>query len=243
MPPDPHEGNEVHNLDDVNARLYRRDLAGRRPRRIDSLHLKSTNIQKDWTRDDDPNAMKKSQKKFHIPHSFFRKFFFYSLAFAGVAILFAFIMFFTGGNTVSNGNIDINVLGNSFAAGGEELPLQVEVVNKNASALELADLFIEYDKSGDATNGASHVRDLNSLGTIGAGKTISKNIGSAFCLNNSRNRRKGIVKFHGLAGNGMNIGGLVHGNGIIKPPARKAFGRTPCKQHIKNNGRKICPMR
>ena len=165
------EWNAVHNLDEVNDRLYRRDLAGRVVPRADVLHQKPEPTPRDWNED----TMKKSKLgNIKIHHSFFRKFFFVSLGFAGVAILFAVIMFFTGGNTVSNANIDINVLGNSFTAGGEELPLQVEVVNKNASALELSDLFVEYDKGGDATSGASHVRDLNSLGTIDAGKTATK---------------------------------------------------------------------
>jgi hypothetical protein len=171
MEDESNEWNQVHNLDEVNDRLYRRDLAGREVPRADVLHQKSTITPRDWNED----TMKKSKfGKIKIHHSFFRKFFFISLGFALVAVLFAVVMFFTGGNTVSNANIDINVLGNSFTAGGEELPLQVEVVNKNASALELSDLFIEYDKGGDATSGASHVRDLNSLGTIDAGKTSSK---------------------------------------------------------------------
>lgn len=164
--------NEPHNLDDVNARLYRRDLVGRVVRRIDSLHQNPVPVKKEWEEED----MSKSKPgKIKIHHSFFKKFFYFSLGFAVLAVLFAGIMFFTGGNTVSNANIEINVLGNSFTAGGEELPLQVEVSNKNASALELSDLFIEYDKGGDATSGASHVRDLNSLGTIPAGATSTKN--------------------------------------------------------------------
>lgn len=169
--PELNEGNEVHNLDNVNDRLYRRDLAGRVFRHIDSLHAKPVPTPKEW---EDTTMPKEPKNKIRLHHSFFRKFFFFSLGFALLAIVFAVVMFFSGGNTVSNANIDINVLGNSFAGGGEELPLQVEVVNKNASALELSDLFIEYDKGGDAGSGASHVRDLNSLGTIDAGKTATK---------------------------------------------------------------------
>lgn len=163
--------NEPHNLDDVNARLYRRDLVGRVIRRIDSLHQNPVPVKKEWEED-----MSKSKPgKIKVHHSFFKKFFYFSLGFAVLAALFAVGMFFTGGNSVSNANIEINILGNSFTAGGEELPLQVEVSNKNASALELSDLFIEYDKGGDAVSGAGHVRDLNSLGTIPAGGTSTKN--------------------------------------------------------------------
>lgn len=173
MSQDSHEGKEVHGLDDVNARLYRRDLVDRKVRRTDVLHPTHTQIEKEWN--DDPMA-KSKLGKIKIHTSFFKKFFFVSLGFAVLAVVFAVFMFFSGGNTVSNANIEINVLGNSFAAGGEELPLQVEVANKNASALELADLFVEYDKGGDASSGAGHVRDLNSLGTVSAGGAISKSL-------------------------------------------------------------------
>ena len=102
--------NEPHNLDDMNSRLYRRDLVGRVIRRIDSLHQNPTPVKKEWEED-----MSKSQSgKTKIHHSFFKKFFYFSLGFAVLAALFATVMFFTGGNTVSNANIEITVLGNSF---------------------------------------------------------------------------------------------------------------------------------
>ena len=165
------KSNEVHNLDDVNDRLYRRDLAERKVRRIDSLHAKKFAIKTEWV---DQNLNKENVAKVASHPSLFRKFFYFSLGFAGLAIVFAAIILFTGGGVISNNSIDINVIGNSFTAGGEELPLQVEIVNKNTSDLELADLFIEYDKGGDASGGATHVRDLNSLGTIPAGKSVTK---------------------------------------------------------------------
>jgi len=41
------------------------------------------------------------------------------------------IFFFAGGNTVSNDNIDISILGNNFNSWWESLPLIVEITNKN----------------------------------------------------------------------------------------------------------------
>ncbi len=165
--------NEPHRLDEVNSRLYRRDLASRHIKRFDVLHPKLYRIKEEWEKIKEPES--KVSKIVSHP-TMFKKFFMYSLGFTGLAVLFAFIMFFTGGNSVSTNSIEINVLGNSFAAGGEEVPYEIEVVNKNASSLELADLFVEYDKGGDAGSGASRVRTLHSLGTIGGGKTATKNI-------------------------------------------------------------------
>ena len=164
---------QPHNLEDLDKRLYQRSLSGKKPIRFDSLHPRLLSVKKEW----ESKLPKKDEIVKAASHpSFFKKFFYFGLGFAGLALLFAVITFFTGGNTVSNNNIDINILGNSFTAGGEELPLQVEIVNKNPTGLELADLFVEYDKGGDASSGAGHVRTLNSLGSIGAGKTLAKNI-------------------------------------------------------------------
>jgi hypothetical protein len=55
-------------------------------------------------------------------------------------------MFIRGAKNVSGENIEINVIGNTFTGGGEELALQVEVVNKNRVPLELADLLLSIQK-------------------------------------------------------------------------------------------------
>ena len=170
--PNDAESNKVHGLDDLNDRLYRRDLADRKPAHIDSLHPRTFAVKKEWAEKAEETKQKVAVLATHP--SFFRKFFYFSLGFAALAIVIVAVTFFTGNNTVSNNNIDINVLGNSFTAGGSELPLQVEIVNKNSSDLELSDLFISYDKGGDASGGSTHVNDLNSIGTIGGGKTVDK---------------------------------------------------------------------
>lgn len=166
--------NEVHQLDDLNDRLYRRDLAGRKPRRFDALHPRNFPVPKDWS--NTAQSAKAGAASLVSHPTFFRKFFYFALGFAALAVLIVGFIFLTGGNTVSNDNIDINVLGNSFTAGGEELPLQIEVVNRNSSDLELADLIVEYDKGGDASSGATRVRTLESFGTIRGGKSASKSI-------------------------------------------------------------------
>lgn len=165
---------EPHRLDEMNDRLYRRDLAGRKNQRFDILHPIRSKAKTDWA----PMVAKQTKRLEQVAShpSFFKKFFFFALGFAGLAIIIALITFFSGGNTVSNNNIEIRVLGNSFTAGGEELSLQVEIVNKNSTSLELADLFIEYEKGGDASSGAGKVREIQSLGTVNAGAPTTKNL-------------------------------------------------------------------
>lgn len=167
----PSGAREPHNIDDIESRLYN-PKAAKRPDRTENLRPMHSAVNTEWS--GVPQPPKNPLDR--IPTSSFKKFFRWSLGFLAFALVFAAIMLFTGGNTVSNNAIEVNVLGNSFASGGEELPLQIEVVNKNAGALELVDLFVEYDKGGDASGGAGHVRDLYSLGTIEAGRTVTKHI-------------------------------------------------------------------
>ena len=114
-------------------------------------------------------------EKFFTKTSMFKKFFIFSIVIFALAIGYAGYMFFAGGNTVSSDNIDIAVLGNTFTAGGEELALQIEITNKNNSALELADLVVEYPKSS-ATNSSDMERFRSSLGTISAGAIRNENL-------------------------------------------------------------------
>ena len=85
-------------------------------------------------------------------------------------------MFFSGGNTVSNDNIDISIIGNTFTAGGEDLPLVIEITNRNNSSLDLVDLVVEYPKSSSASSSDDTERMRESLGTIPAGGIRSENL-------------------------------------------------------------------
>jgi hypothetical protein len=115
-------------------------------------------------------------EKLFMKTSVFKKIFIFSVVFFVFALAFAFYMFFFRGNVVSNANIDISVLGNTFTAGGEELPLQIEIANRNSSSLDLADLLIEYPKgsTGDLSQDTERLR--TSLGTIPAGSVRTENL-------------------------------------------------------------------
>lgn len=126
--------------------------------------------------EDEEEIKSNIQEKFFRKSSIFKKFFIFSIIFFVLAIGYASYMFFAGGNIVSNDNIDIAVLGNTFTAGGEDLPLQIEITNKNNSTLLLADLVVEYPKgsSGDLSSDTERMRD--SLGEIPAGAVKKDNM-------------------------------------------------------------------
>ena len=110
------------------------------------------------------------------PTSIFKKFFIAAILFFIAAIGFASYMFFNGTVSVSNENIDIIVLGNAFTKGGEELPLQVEIVNRNKANLELANLVIEYPRGANDSQTDLIRLPHDSIGTIKPGQSITRNI-------------------------------------------------------------------
>lgn len=116
------------------------------------------------------------EKNFFIKTSRFKKFFVFSLIFFILALTYAAYVFFAGSNTVSNDNIDISILGNNFTAGGESLPLIVEITNRNNSPLELVDLVVEYPKDSNDTSSSDVERLRDSLGTIPAGAVRNDNM-------------------------------------------------------------------
>lgn len=106
-------------------------------------------------------------RKSLLANSVFRNFFIGAIGFFIIASAFGAYMFFGGSNTVSADNIEINILGNAFVSGGEELPLKIEIVNRNNVALEYVDLLLEYQEGAGA--GESLKRDRVTVGTVPAG--------------------------------------------------------------------------
>ncbi len=112
------------------------------------------------------------RRKNVLENTMFRKFFFGAIAFFILSLGFGAVMFFGGRNTVSADNIEINILGNAFVSGGEELPLKIQFSNRNNVALEYADLILEYQKGSGG--GESIQSDRTTVGTIPAGGMVEK---------------------------------------------------------------------
>ncbi len=121
------------------------------------------------------NIMPKS-KTYKTKASIYKKFFIFSISFFVLAISFATYKFYSGSGAVSSDNVIINILGNTFVAGGDELSLQIEVENKNSVALESSDLVIEYPKGSSTDQSSDFDRKRISLGTIPSGKSSNQNI-------------------------------------------------------------------
>ncbi len=169
----PDEIDKLHKVEDLKNRLFNKTYKTEIEHRDIIRHQDTSQVADSWHTSENDVFL---GKKFFMKTSLFKKFFIFSLIFFVLAMGYAGYTFFTGGNTVSNANIDISVIGNTFTAGGEELPLQINITNKNSTPLELVDLVIEYPKSSaaDATQETEHTRQ--SLGTIPGGAVRSENV-------------------------------------------------------------------
>lgn len=164
--------NEYNKIEDIKHRLYdpMDTTSGQHHESV--LHPQTFKIADKWKTENNNDNTKMKKPKI----SLFKKFFIASVIFFVCALGFAFYMYSTGGIVVSNDNIDITVLGNAFTKGGDKLPLQIEVTNRNNANLELADLLIEYPK-GSNDNATDIIRlPRYSVGTIKKGQSVSRNI-------------------------------------------------------------------
>ncbi len=166
---------EKSKIEDLKRNLY--DTKGHKlnKAREGVLHPVNYDVKEDWQEDD-----KKEEKKIKFkkpPISAFKKFFIVALVFFLGAVIYAGYNFLGNDKTiVSNEKIDIQVVGNSFAKAGEDLFLEIAVVNNNNAKLEFTYLSIEYPKG--ALNDWSNIERLprDNIGVINSGERVVRNV-------------------------------------------------------------------
>jgi len=129
------------------------------------LHGEHYNVERNWKQ----NTAMKKVKNIMVHRTIFRTFFIVSfLIFVGALIAVYFSMQ-QKTNIISNDRIDMTILGNSFAQGGEQFSLEVATTNRNRTQLELADIIVTYPK--DASDTGEKLRAKKEIGTITPGET------------------------------------------------------------------------
>ncbi len=163
--------NPLHRIEDIKRKLYERGFSSELHHKEGVLHAVPHDVPNTWE-----GAEGNTLKSTHV--SIAKKFFIGAVLFFIGAIFFGVYMYMSGTRTVSSDNIEINILGNAFTEGGEELPLQIEIINHNNAALELANMVIEYPK-GASTSAVETPDSLirlpkENIGTIPAGGRVEK---------------------------------------------------------------------
>lgn len=168
----PNNGEKLNRLEELKRKLFSNDYKTQMKHHNSFSFKKDKTIPLSW---EENNTQIISSEKLSTQTTMFKKFFIFSIIFFLLVMGYVSYMFFTkNSNVISNKNIDITLFGNTFVSGGEELPLQIEIVNRNNSSLELADLVIEYPK-GSFLSSDPEFKDTErirmSIGTIPKGGT------------------------------------------------------------------------
>lgn len=167
MEKDPKSSNKIEELKNkIYSKKQKFSKKGR-----SAIHERPHSVATSWKDEGVEKVIKKPAKSL-LGSTMFRKLFFGSIIFFIASALFSLYMFFGESNTVSGSNIDITILGNAFTAGGEELPLQIQISNRNSVRLEYSDLLIEYQRG--AGQGEDVFRQRIGVGNIPAGDVVTE---------------------------------------------------------------------
>ncbi len=169
-------GEEKNKIEDIKRNLYDPNDHAVGHQNAGVLHKVKHQIREEWEDDEKNNENNMNKKSKKPPVSIFKKFFIVAIVFFLGAIGFAFYKFSTNDTAVSNEKIKIEVIGNAFTKGGEDLPLQIEITNNNSGKLELAALSIEYPKGADTTQNEVVRLPRDVIGTIMPNETVLRNI-------------------------------------------------------------------
>lgn len=163
---------ELNKVEELKNKIFSNQYKTRIEDREGFHYIHREKLSDNWGEQNPNNNTVKIKK-----NPIFQNFFIFSfIVFLG-AVGYLLFNFFIKGNNVSNDNIEIAVFGNTFTGGGEELPLIVEITNKNPLPLELADLVIEYPKGSAVDNAGEEIARLRkSLGVVKAGEVKSETI-------------------------------------------------------------------
>lgn len=166
-------------LDRLKKGLYsRKDTFGDAPRH--DIHPQKTVVAESWENPVSPVPTTEEVVTIHKTRRVYHILFIFSVLFCIVAALVAAYTFFGGKNFVSSENVDILVEGPASIGGGEPLALNVSVLNKNSTDIQLVDLIVEYPKGSKDVSDPS--KDLSktriSLGDINSQSIAQKNLTS-----------------------------------------------------------------
>lgn len=176
---------EESSIEELRKKLYAR-AGGPKPRERRKLREEAFDVPQAWQPDaqEKPTPPQTLDPTIHLAQErrrsnrTVRTIFIVSGLFFVASTAVAAWLFLSGKSLISNDNIDINISGPVSIAGGEELNLQVEIVNRNPVPLILSDLIVEYpDGTRDPNDPSVPLpRTRETIGTIAPGERVVKTI-------------------------------------------------------------------
>lgn len=158
---------KLDHIAELEKRLYARDPEAVPKRTYGILHPLKNKVDSSWG---DIKLPEKERPKI-TKVSGYKRFFIISFVFFLIALAAALFSIYRGAVTLSSKNVDMIILGNSFVSGGESLPIQIDITNKNSVDLVEAELTLAYPRGSFDGDESQIERKKASLGTVGSGKT------------------------------------------------------------------------
>jgi hypothetical protein len=147
--------------------LYTTDIIP--PKKRSFLHEHKLEVPDDWSESENKTSSTTTQPPMRNT-SIFKKIFFGSLGFLVVALIIGGISYLSGDNAISTKNVDLTITAKTFVDGGESLPVNVSIVNRNKVSMELATLVLEYPE-GNGSNPDAVTRITRDIGSVAVGDT------------------------------------------------------------------------
>lgn len=177
-----------NNIDKLKQKLYKKGQAfDFRIKRKQLREKDGTETMHDWEQSTgDIKMLRKT--KFNLMKTLV----IFSVVFLLVSSFIVAYFLFGGANIISSRNIDIQIKGSQYTEAGKIIDLNIEVENKNSTALEFSDLIVEYPEGTLVSEDSSKIktRDRYTLGRIDQGKNINQKI--SFVLLGNKEEKKTI---------------------------------------------------
>lgn len=173
------ESDKKSSLERLKKSLYSRNTVEEDAPRH-SIHGEQVVVPESWEASETPEPLEAPPELSQRRRLAYKILFISSMAFLIVALGVAAYTLLGGGNFISVDNVDITISGPALVAGGEPLPLDVGVVNKNQTEMRLVDLIAEYPQGtkdpSDPSKDLTRVRI--SLGNIASQSITQKTLSS-----------------------------------------------------------------
>lgn len=182
------------------------------------LYSSGTHAPEAWREESPPKTFMRSVKRLSGLELLFRG----SIVFFIVALAIAGLLFFSGSNTISTKNVDVEVSGPTEIGAGNTLSLQIVVTNRNAVPMELTDLIVEFPPGtrSDSDVSVDLPRIRQSVGTIQPGESINRTVRAVvFGEAGSSVSIKASVEYHVPSSNAVFVSDTAYVATINQAPA------------------------
>ncbi|MEI6810542.1 MAG: hypothetical protein WCK60_00645 [Candidatus Nomurabacteria bacterium] len=159
----PEENNELHQIDNLEYKLYDPKQVGNETARHMISSRKEEEVKTNWV---EITPIIKPIDEVETSYSFGTKILFFALIFLFAVLSFTAWRVLSSRNVVSVDNIDITLENKPYVDGGETTPFSVSVFNRNTSPLQEATITISYEKGIGALDEQQKVYEKRDLGTI-----------------------------------------------------------------------------